>query len=762
MRLPNRGDARFPLPHEFDGRELDPFQQDAIVYLLQQTSTLVSAPTGTGKTLIADFLVDRSLSLGERVIYTGPIKALVNQKFRDFTTRFGRHSVGIVTGDVSFQEDAPIVVMTTEILRNMLLRRGHALSKVRWAIFDEIHYLGHHDRGTVWEEAILLLPDSVRILGLSATIPNADSLARWIESARDEPVGLVEGVERAVPLIHRYFNKACQAVTRDQLLAAFGEYVDPDYDALDAKAGGARPADWWEGQKGTYAQTDRQRAQIEGRKDRRRSRGGRPDQRRTLAEAIRDDTSHLDVLEYVGRNRLFPCLYFDFSRKGVREKAFELASKRRPLSQRDRETVRVTVKRSLEELGLTREHIPDLDAMEHLWQRGIGLHHAGLLPVVRRICERLLERRILKVVYATETFAVGVNMPVRSVCFDSIEKFDGRSFRTLTQHEYFQMAGRAGRRGLDRRGVSLSLTPFTEVAKGPIPEWDEAGLEAIESRFNLSFNMVANLTRLHREDEIRRLLSSTLAAFEAGEEQCAVAEELHQEFEEKKAILKRMGYLSEDRLSEKGEVLVELFQRELLVAELIGMDVMEGYSPEELAGLAAALIDETAAERGGGPVGRGGDLAVHGAGGRGFGGRGTGGRSSGGRGRRGGGRGSPMPGLVDGVRAGRWLTDVAFAEERVRRYVGNDHDDEGIGPRVDRAPLRSAVVSLWTAGEGMVDLQRTFGLDPGDVVSVCRQTIDLLRQIQRAAAGRPALESLTDEVIRRIDRDVVKVDLSDA
>lgn len=121
-----------------------------------------------------------------------------------------------------------------------------------------------------------------------------------------------------------------------------------------------------------------------------------------------------------------------------------------------------------------------------------------------------------------------------------------------------------------------------------------------------------------------------------------------------------------------------------------------------------------------------------------------------------------MPGLVDGVRAGRWLTDVAFAEERVRRYVGNDHDDEGIGPRVDRAPLRSAVVSLWTAGEGMVDLQRTFGLDPGDVVSVCRQTIDLLRQIQRAAAGRPALESLTDEVIRRIDRDVVKVDLSDA
>ena len=218
---------------------------------------------------------------------------------------------------------------------------------------------------------------------------------------------------------------------------------------------------------------------------------------------IRDDSSHLDVIEYVAQERLFPCLYFDFSRRGAAAKAEALAKRSRVLPEKERESVRVTLKRTLAEMGVDKEEIPGLDRIERLWYRGIGLHHAGLLPAVRRVTELLLERRTLRVVYATETFAVGVNMPVRSVCFDSMEKFDGRSYRRLTANEYFQMAGRAGRRGLDRRGVVIVLLPFSKPLKEPPPRWEEAGLQKVQSSFSLTYNTVINLIRQFDEDRIR-------------------------------------------------------------------------------------------------------------------------------------------------------------------------------------------------------------------------------------------------------------------
>jgi superfamily II RNA helicase len=374
--------ALAPYPYKFRGLVLDDFQAQAIMRLRQGTSTLVAAPTGTGKTLIADYLVDMCLQQEQRIVYTGPIKALVSQKYRNFKQSFGKGRVGIMTGDISINPDAPVVVMTTEIFRNMLLQGAAGLKDVAWVIFDEIHYLDHEERGAVWEEAIMLMSPGMRLLGLSATIPNAKQIGAWIEYVHQDPTAVIEHHERAVPLVHLYFNQVCQAVPRESLLRSYVNAVMPGHDDLDTKAGALDFAEVWNAPR---------------------------------VRGYRERTSHLDVISYVASNRLFPCIYFVFSRRLCQQKATELARRSNFLSGKEREIVRIAVKRTLEELHLNRSQIPEIDAMEEQWRQGIAIHHAGLLPAVKRIVEVLLERKVLRVVYATETFAVGVNMPVRSV-----------------------------------------------------------------------------------------------------------------------------------------------------------------------------------------------------------------------------------------------------------------------------------------------------------------------------------------------------------
>lgn len=675
----------FEVPYEHEGKSLDPFQQEALVGILLSMTTLVSAPTGTGKTLIADFLVERMLEQGKRVIYTGPIKALVHQKYREFAAKFGGGGVGILTGDVTWQREAPVVVMTTEILRNMLLKESDALEGVAWVIFDEIHYIDHADRGAVWEEAILTLPEGLRILGLSATIPNADELAAWLEQVRGEPVTLVKSHSRAVPLEHYYFSRETRAVSRDEWIDRYLQANHPEDDAMDLKGGRFDELSW----RPPHAR----------------------DRRRDRSQALDiDDSSHLDVIDYLAQEKLFPCIYFALSRRGAAAKAEELAGRSRLLPERERESVRVTVKRTLEEMGIDREEIPDLDRVERLWYRGIGLHHAGLVPAVRRVTELLLERRVLRVVYATETFAVGVNMPVRSVCFDSLQKFDGRSYRMLSPNEYLQMAGRAGRRGLDRRGVAIALLPFSKVLKEPPPHWDEAVLQPIESRFRLTYNTVINWIMRMGDDQIRSLLEASFACFQAGGDKRA-AQALYDEFQRKRSVLQRLGHIKEGEVTKKGRVLAELFQCELLLAELIEGAELERYMAPDLAGLAAAFVDD--AEE---PSGPGGRKAV--------------------------------------VAAPPWSTEVEMAAERLRRLGGNDVD-ESPSP----SSWRAEVVSRWCAGSGLGEIQRELGADPGDVVSLCRQSIDLLRQMAKGASDKERLAARLHEAAQAIDRGVVKVRL---
>ena len=704
---PGKGkDRRLELPYEFDGRVLDEFQRMAIMRLIQSTSTLVCAPTGTGKTLIADFLVAKSLGEGASVVYTGPIKALVSQKYREFARRFGKERVGIVTGDVTHRKEAPVVAMTTEVLRNILLAGEGPRGDVGWVILDEVHYLGHEARGAVWEEVVMLLPRTVRILGLSATAPNAAEIASWIERVRGEPVGLVEQKERAVPLEHLYFNGECRGVSREAYLKRWAEAVAPG-EGGEARCHGSGAGARGPGGGGPV-----------------RSPGGRgPGAAKGYRQssplgATRDESSHLDLVEYVAERRLFPCLYFDFSRKGVAEKAEELAARRKPLSGRELEAVRVGVKRTLEEMGLTRDDVPDLERAEPLWQRGIGIHHAGLMPAVRRISERLLEARILRVVYATETFAVGVNLPVRSVCFDSLEKFDGKRFRLLTQQEYFQMAGRAGRRGLDDRGVAISLVPFHRFAASPPPEFSEENLEPIESSLAISYNLVASL--VDRGIDARRFLSSSLAVHQA-QDPGAALDRLAGEFAERLAVLERLGHVKNAALTAKGRLLTRLFVCELVVAELIDQGALDDYEPPDLAALAAAvaLADDRLEPGGWRP-------------------KGTPRRDD----RRGPGRTRLVP--------GRWVTDLHLAGERLGRLAG-------VTAPGAASWVAPEMVYRWCEGAPARELVKRLRVDGGDLVSACRRSIDLLRQIERAAEERPRLRARAREAIERMDRDVVKV-----
>ena len=662
---------RNPIPYKYRGLVLDEFQQQAIWYLQHDTSTLVSAPTGTGKTLIADFLVEKTIEAKQRLIYTAPIKALVNQKYREFFRRHGKQHVGIVTGDVSYQQAAPVVVMTTEILRNMLIRSDTTVSSISWVIFDEIHYLNHPERGTVWEEAILFMPRATKILGLSATIPNADQLGAWVESV-SQPVAIVEHATRAVPLRHMYFNSQCQAVEMGDFIQAMVE--SPSVGA-DTKGG-------------TLSWDELSLAS-----------------RHPAARSPRGPlTTHLDLVHYVATSGLFPCLYFAFSREGCEEKAKELATHVNYLSRKEKEAVRVTVRRKLQETGLTANDIPKYGTWQRQWLRGIGVHHAGLLPLVREITENLLERRLLKVIYATETFAVGVNMPVRTVCFDTLVKFDGEELRPLTQHEYFQMAGRAGRRGWDKLGTVISR--MDHVSPDQLPVWDETDIEPIHSRISISFNMVVNLLARFTPQEIEVLLDKTLSSFQSqqGLIEIRSADELMDDFKEKWILLQKLGYIEGTELLSKGRICRNIYVQEILVTELIASGLIHELSPSDLAGLVAAIIYSP--------------------------------RSS-----------DPTFTLSPP----RWMPAVDLINERSCRI-----DITQLATPFSIYPAISPAISGWAKGLSLGDVLKKHPLDPGDLVSVCRQSIDLLRQILSAASHQQDRNRL-NEAIARLDRGVVRV-----
>ena len=448
--------------------QLDPFQREAIGWIQRNYSVLVSAPTGTGKTLVADYLIEFMAAQGRRVVYTAPIKALSNQKYKEFKRLLGPEKVGILTGDVVINPEAPILIMTTEIFRNLLHQDPARVAEVAYCIFDEIHYIDDPARGSVWEESLIFMPPHMRFLGLSATIPNVAELAAWLTQVHGHPVQVVHHPERAVPLTHYMYEVTSGITTFRRLEQRYRRYAE--------------------------------RLKLRSK------------------ERLRLDfprTTHVDLIQEIHR-RYLPCLFFTFSRRQCELNGAELGEHFDFLTRREKQQVKEIIDKHLERWsGGT---IPRLSSLTRLLFKGIGYHHAGLLAIVKDIVEDLFEQRLIRVLYCTETFAVGLNFPCRSVCFDSITKWDGESFRPLTNREYFQMAGRAGRRGIDERGYVFTLVDFNRFVPEEYPSMQEQDVEPLRSRFTLSYNSVLNLVRSYSADEIRNILRKNFATYQAERE----------------------------------------------------------------------------------------------------------------------------------------------------------------------------------------------------------------------------------------------------
>jgi len=555
---------------------LDPFQREATAHLASGRSVLVAAPTGTGKTVVAEAAIWLAQRAGERAIYTAPVKALSNQKFRDLRALYGPTQVGLMTGDIVENPSAPIVVMTTEIYRNMLLeglRAAHTsasheepsiaeeadallsaitqrasapggglrpqaaalpsaadvaelarrarldeeLSSVGCVIFDELHYLNDPERGPVWEEAIIHSPPHVTFVGLSATVSNADELRHWIEEVHG-PMALVYHAERAIPLEHYYFlddtlhlvqNAAGQRVERfpkiggeAKLARMFGRgrrFITGSYGRYGPNAVGA-PSD---------EVNDAGKA-------------GEAGATRNVGNAGPDEEDELppehmtprpaEVITALRNANLLPCLYFLPGRRAV-EAAADGAATHLLVSLEQRARLATETQAWIRTLPPEEQRLEQAQRLLLLLPRGIGFHHAGLLPALKVMVETLFARGELRVVFSTDTLALGINMPARSVVVGSLSKFDGIQMRLMTPNEYQQLTGRAGRRGMDEKGAAVipyspweAFEPSFAALTGP--------LEPVTSAFNVRYNTVLNLWRAGDLDRLRHAVAASLREYQ--------------------------------------------------------------------------------------------------------------------------------------------------------------------------------------------------------------------------------------------------------
>lgn len=488
--------------------ELDRFQTDANEALEQGSNVLVAAPTGAGKTVVADFAVYLAQQQNAKAFYTTPIKALSNQKYHDLVALYGPDKVGLLTGDTSINSEADIVVMTTEVLRNMLYEHSTTLQALRYVVLDEVHYLADRFRGPVWEEVIIHLPQSVRIVGLSATVSNVEDFADWIASVRGE-TKLVVSEHRPVPL-EQYVLIQRDPRTEPEL---FDLYRHDDNGRPTTKLN-ARLTNRLD----EYMRREQRRRGAE-RLDRRKGRGrhGRPESRsaRQVERYQPKRWAVVDELNFLG---MLPAIYFIFSRNGCDEAVDQCLDAGLRLTSDD-EALRIrSIVDEMIEGQLTHDDLKTLHfaRFRHALEEGFAAHHAGMVALFKQIVERLFEEGLIKVVFATETLALGINMPARSVVIEKLEKYDGTGIVGLTPGEYTQLTGRAGRRGIDTIGNAVvvdhrGFTPETAVALS------SKRVYPLHSSFKPTFNMAVNLLNTSDYETARITLDHSFAQWEANE-----------------------------------------------------------------------------------------------------------------------------------------------------------------------------------------------------------------------------------------------------
>lgn len=588
----------------------DPFQVRAAKAIEAGLSVLVAAPTGAGKTLVAEFAAARALSRNERLFYTTPIKALSNQKYKDFRLAYGDASAGLLTGDNSINPGAPLVVMTTEVLRNMIYEGSRSLAGLTYVVLDEVHYLQDRYRGATWEEIIIELPAEVQLISLSATISNISEFGGWLRKTRGE-VEVIEEISRPVPL-HSLYGFEDRRSDKVRFLPVF---------AAESESGAVNP----------------ELLKIFN-----------PNSSRGRSRWIRTP-DRLDVIDELAYQDALPAIFFIFSRASCEAAAKQcMTGGIRLTTEKEARQIRRIVETSL--VGISDADLEVLGYetwLSHL-ELGVATHHAGLVPAFKEAVEELFVRALVKVVFATETLALGINMPARAVVVESLSKFNGRFHAVLTPGEYTQLSGRAGRRGIDSVGYCLVLhsrwVPFSRVV-------EIAGSRTYElvSSFNPTYNMATNLIATRERDAAEMMFASSFAQYridrslrnlrnelerkeairkERGERIRAARgaseehiwserdrqmsrqiEKLRRRIRRKERglsgkfssileVLEILGYVDGWDLTGKGEVLSRIYcERDLLVAEALHRELDDRLETAELAGFVSCFVFESRSSR---------------------------------------------------------------------------------------------------------------------------------------------------------------------
>jgi ATP-dependent RNA helicase HelY len=448
----------------------DRFQVDALHVVENGHSVVVTAPTGAGKTLVADGSIAIAVASGKRAFYTTPIKALSNQKYNDLVQLHGRESVGLLTGDNVINGEAPIIVMTTEVLRNMIYEESSALKKLSLVVLDEVHYLADRNRGSVWEEVIIHLSKRITLVCLSATVANPEEFTEWVSERRGECTLVLE-TERPVPLTSMYMWKDRHHAHEIAMASVFGKNGRPNgliRKMLTSSKG-------------------------------RGKRFGTP--------------RPVEIVKELDASNLLPCIYFVFSRKGCDRISLEIANAGFDFTTgMDRKEIRAIAAKHVAHLTTEDLAVLGFERWLHTLESGVAAHHAGLIPAFKETVEELFLKGFVKVVVATETLALGINMPARTVVLDSLSKFNGESHELLKPSDYTQLTGRAGRRGIDSEGTAIvlhsSYVPFDQAsgiaAKGSNP---------LRSSFSPTYNMAVNMIARYDQTTAHELLDASFANF---------------------------------------------------------------------------------------------------------------------------------------------------------------------------------------------------------------------------------------------------------
>ncbi len=642
---------------------LDPFQIRAIEALDAGRSVLVSAPTGSGKTVVGVHAVARALVAGRRAVYTTPIKALSNQQFGHLCRRFGTERVGLITGDTSIRPHAAVVVATTEILRNMLFAGSPVIDELGTVVLDEVHYLQDRARGSVWEEVIVVTPPSVQFACLSATVGNAGEFGAWLGSVRGATTTVVETV-RPVVLDHHFLYARQRQDGVRELPVLVGDRVNPDGRTLDEHV----------------ARAARHRIRTPGR---------------------------IEVVELLEHRALLPAIVFIFSRAACDGAVLRcLESGVRLTTPTERARIR-----ELTEAAVAHLADDDLDALGFgPWaaalETGVSSHHAGMIPAFRELVERCFADGLVKLVYATETLALGIDMPARTVVIEKMTKRRGAASSPLDSGEYRQLTGRAGRRGRDREGHAVVLwspgvtfARMAEIVQAPPPD--------LTSAFVPTYNLAVNLVLAWSRDGAHALLGASYAQWTARPGTTALVDALDARLE----VLAALGMVVGWRVMTAGRVVADIYhERDLVLALALERGVFDGCRPLEVAALASLLTYER----------RGGNRAPAGL--------------------------APTAANLLGDRADR-LEEIV-ADVRVRERTA------GVPLARTCEPGLAGAVLQWAGGAPLLAVLAGGAIAAGDLVRNLRQEVDLLQQIERVAADT-RLAAAAGEAVVLLRRDIV-------